>query len=178
MEFFSVRWDTRVRSLIKKASDKANERLTFWKEDKAGLGGKVVLEFGPVTSPDRPSTTRRQRKVHVIWKRFIKKDLSFISLEKMHKKAKSFGLPIDKLSELDNHKLDYKITQTLRKLYDEASAGNKESLLLLEKEYVHHSHQPVSRGSLNPDKEESDPDKVATNGQREIFYNKPDEADY
>jgi hypothetical protein len=128
----------------------------------------------------------------VVWTRPTKKDLSFLTLERMHARALKFDVPfrpLEKLREVSDAKLDFEIQPSLRQTYERALAGDSVAMRELERNYIHHSAQPVAppeyvsvgefgdifsfhRKAVNPNEAEADPKLVAPNGKREIFLNR------
>jgi uncharacterized protein (DUF2235 family) len=149
------------------------ERLAFWQNEKAGLGGSITTEITKTVYRDHV-----REECYIVWKRRVKKELSFIALEKMYQKALSHGLPLKPMSKLDRLNLHYKIDSSLRRLYQRAVNGDAIAMKTLYREYIHHSHSPITpKGELiNPAKPETHPKYAAENGVRQVFFNQPDKA--
>jgi hypothetical protein len=167
-----IHW--RTSSDRKNKLQQVEQRLSHWQKEKAGLGGIFSIE-----SQKRTLRRHRTQEVcYIVWKRRVKKELSFIALEKMYQKALTHGLPLKPMTELDAQNLHYKIDSSLRQLYQRALKNDATAMQALYREYIHHSHSPITpKGELiNPAKPESNPKHAADNGIRQMYFNQPNKA--
>ena len=170
-----ITWIGNSDSARSQALDSMNNRLQFWKNEKAALGGRIELESGIET---RARNNAKVMMVYIVWKRHVKKELAYIALEKMYKKAKEKHVPFKSISELGSQNLEYEIPENLRQLHQEVEDGCEKSIELLYRDYIHHSHSPITPDGawVNANQAETNPVETAENQQREIFYNQPIEA--
>ncbi|PWK53801.1 T6SS phospholipase effector Tle1-like catalytic domain-containing protein [Pleionea mediterranea] len=167
LEQQQVTWIGNSDSAKQHALARVQQRLDYWQQQKAALGGKVELEADTET---QARDNVRLMTVYIVWKRFVKKELAFVALEKMHSKALEKSVPFNDMSQLAQFELDYRISPQLQQIYAKAEGGDDSAMHQLYRDYIHHSHSPITpkETSFNANKAESQ--------QREVFYNQPFEA--
>jgi len=121
-------------------------------------------------------------RITPFWQRATKKDLAFVSLEKMYKYALSQGVPFNPFNTLSktpflNEKghlatYDYQASTELKQLVNNARQGGTESTAYqkLYQEYIHHSHRYVGVKEKLANGIEKDPIHAFGHYGREVFY--------
>jgi len=184
----TIFYPAKVTSLINHSAEQVRYEQRF-KDDLEQKYHKphinIQFDYKPHYRKTRGSVVRTKHlRIIPFWQRQIKKELAFVSLEKMHQHALSQGVPFKALNTLSNIPFmnqnnhlatyDYQASTELKQLVSQAEQYGTASAAYqtLYHQYIHHSHRYHSWTSRLANGIEKDPKQAFGHYGREIFYSK------